>query len=313
MVKNMYKEIVYKQIDMTNKEDEIKNLKSLQENNFFIIGIEVTDNEIANLMHYSIDPQHSFSKITSLEYVFNYINDLKDILVSFNKIFLCTVKTDIDSIGAMSVLSMALNNKLTINNDIVLRLKAIAQSDRHGRLNWREREDFLQIDKYNTYGLPIGLLYMTSNRKLRTYQKVKKMTQFLKNGWFNDIEIFNNIVQKNINDSSRNTSLDIIVTKKLCLVQSSYRGAISYGYKYCPVVIAINDTYLFGKNNNIFGKKVTIGQYSESYVDLVSLNIELNKLEEGWGGSEVIIGSPLDHPSKLDNNTIIEKTKKFLI
>src|SRR6056297_800283 len=130
MVKNMYKEIVYKQIDMTNKEDEIKNLKSLQENNFFIIGIEVTDNEIANLMHYSIDPQHSFSKITSLEYVFNYINDLKDILVSFNKIFLCTVKTDIDSIGAMSVLSMALNNKLTINNDIVLRLKAIAQSDR---------------------------------------------------------------------------------------------------------------------------------------------------------------------------------------
>lgn len=309
----MIKEIVYKQIDITNKKQEIENLNNLQKNNFFLLGIEVTDNEIANLMHYSIDPQHSSSKITSLEYVLNYRDDLKNIVNSFDKIFMCTIKPDIDSIGAMALFTLILNEKFEINNDIVLRLKAIAQSDRHGRLNWKEREDFLQFENYNVYGLPTGLFYMTSVRKLRTEIKVQKMIQFLNQGTFNQLEEFNRAVKKNNTNSTKNTDLTIIIPKKLCLVKSSYRGALSYGYKHCPVVIAINDNYIFGKSNPIFGRKITIGQYNDKYIDLVGLCKEFVKLEEGWGGSETVIGSSLTKPSLLTNDKIlVSTTKPFL-
>jgi hypothetical protein len=55
----------------------------------------------------------------------------------------------------MAILSLMLQNKFTIDGDIILRLKAIAKSDRHGRISWeRKTEDFFQFKYYNIYGLP---------------------------------------------------------------------------------------------------------------------------------------------------------------
>ena len=64
--------VIYHQINVTTKNKEIQILKDLQLDNYFILGIELTDAELAEFAHLNIDPQHMWSsKITAIEYSFN--------------------------------------------------------------------------------------------------------------------------------------------------------------------------------------------------------------------------------------------------
>lgn len=312
------KQLIYHQINITNKASEIEYLKNLQNEGFFLLGIEITDTELQSLFHMSIDPQHdpvSKSDITSIEYMFNYQEDVFNIVQTFDKILLATIKPDMDSIGTMAMLSMMLENNFHVHGDMILRLKAIAKSDRHGRSNWKNRrEDYFHFENYNIHGLPSGLAYMTSDHKTDTEQKVKNMISYLKTGLFDSLQKYNDAVLKNLKKSNKATEMDIIIPKKLVFVISNYRGAVAYGYKFASTVIAKNNNFVFGMGKTkTLGKKITIAQYENNkYIDLEGLKNALNELEKGWGGSSVIIGSPQDHPSKLDDITIIELTKKFL-
>jgi len=312
-------QILYHHINITNKDSEIEYLKELQHEGFFIIGIEITDPDIEEYCPLSIDPQHSLNYTannrTSIEYVFNYQLDILPILSSFSKIFMITIKPDMDSIGSMAVLSLLLNNSLKLNGDLILRLKAIAKSDRHGRINWKNRqEDYFHFENYNIYGLPCGLTYMTANHRMTTEEKVNNMIEYLETGDFPNLEKYNRIIIKNIQKYNNSTNVKVIVNKKLSFVESKHRGAISCGYKYTPCVIAKNEQFKFGKGlTRCIGKKITIAQYEDKpFMDLNSIKSELNKIESGWGGSSVIIGSPQSHPCKIDDDVIIEITKKYL-
>lgn len=314
------KNIIYHQINITNKKSEIEYLKNLENESFFLLGVEVTDSELSSFFHLIIDPQHDptnkSSSITSVEYSFNYQDNLYQIMNVFDKICMVTIKPDMDSIGAMSILTLLLTNQFHLDGDMVLRLKAIAKSDRHGRTNWKNRrDDYFHFENYNAQGLPAGLAYMTSDHKIDTEQKVKNMIQYFQTGEFPTLPKYNETVMKNLKKSSKSTSIQIIVPKRLSIVCSNYRGAVAYGYKHTSTVIAKNPNFVFGiGNTKIIGKKVTIAQYEDNkYIDLVGLCSRLNELELGWGGSSVIIGSPQDRPCSLDDNVIIEESKKFLL
>lgn len=312
------RQIIYHHFNVTNKESELDYLQNLQNEEFFLLGVEVTDQDLSNNFHINIDPQHdpiNKSNLTSIEYTFNYQDEILSIIENFEKIFIATIKPDMDSIGAMSILTMLLKDEFKIDGDMILRLKAIAKSDRHGRNNWKNRkEDYFHFENYNVHGLPSGLAYMTSDHKITIDQKVKNMIEYLNHGDFKTLDHYNTAVYKNLKKSNKSTNLKTIVPKKLVFVTSNYRGAVAYGYKFASTVIAKNDNFVFGMGSTkLYGKKVTIAQYEDNkFIDLIGLKNDLNKLEDGWGGSSVILGSPQDRPTKLDDNTIIELTKKYL-
>ena len=312
------RQLLFHQVNITNKEHEIEYFKELESQGFFLLGIEITDPDIQNAFHMNIDPQHdptNKTDITSIEYTFNYHDNIYSIINEFDKVLMATNKPDMDSIGAMSILTLLLYKQFHIDGDMILRLKAIAKSDRHGRSNWKNRkEDHFHFENYNIHGLPSGLAYMTSDHRIETVQKVRNMIDYLTSGSFDTLDKYNHTVMKNLKRSNKNTDANVVVPKKLVLVTSNYRGAVAYGYKFAATVIAKNNNFVFGiGQTKKHGKKYTIAQYEDSkYIDLNGLVKELNKLEPGWGGSSVIIGSPLDAPSKLDDNTIIELTKQFL-
>jgi len=308
--------IKYHQINVTTKNKELQTLKNLQLDNYFILGIELTDGDLASLAHLNIDPQHMWnSKITAIEYSFNKQENILGILQPFKKIVMITIKSDVDSIGSMAVLSMLLNKRLVLEGDLILRLKAIAKSDRHGRENWKtRREDFFNFKGHNTFGLPIGLMYMCSDLRLDIQNKVEKMTEYLNDGVFKGIDKYTKIALKNLNDKTKFVKMDVIVPGKLIAVESNRRGAIAAGYKVCPVVVAVNDRFKFGlKKNFIIGKKMTIAQYSEGkFLDIAGVQKELSAIEFGWAGSNSIIGSPLDRPTKLEIKDVVQVVKKYL-
>lgn len=311
-------EIIYHQINVTNETSEIEYFENIG-NDFVIVGIEVTLPKYEQYCTISIDPQHTQSpqnQITAIEYIFNFQDNILDVINKFNKLVLTTVKSDVDSIGTMAIITLLLQNKLQLDGDLILRLKAIAKSDRHGRKNWKiQKEDYFRFDDYNVFGLPSGLAYMTSDHKISIDRKVNNMISYLLTGTFKTLNKYNNLVYTNLKNSIKNTDINIIVPKKLSFVESKHRGGIAYGYKFTSCVIAKNPSFVFGHDpSKIIGTKFTIAQYSNSnFIDLEKIKNELNEIESGWGGSNVIIGSPITKPSKISDDQIIEICKNHLL
>ncbi len=131
-------EIIYHQINVTNTSGEIEYFTNIS-NTHFVLGVEVTIPQFEEYCTLSIDPQHSpnQNKITAIEYIFNFQDSILEVITKFDKIVLTTVKTDIDSIGTMAIITLLLQKRLKLDGDLILRLKAIAKSDRHGRKNWK--------------------------------------------------------------------------------------------------------------------------------------------------------------------------------
>ncbi len=102
----------------------------------------------------------------------------------------------------------------------------------------------------------------------------------------------------------------VVADENIAYVESSHRAGTSLGYSQAPVVIVFNP--LFKQNPGEAYKKYTICQYDGSWVDLVAVKNELEKLEKGWGGSPTIIGSPQGKSSELAPEKIIEIVQKNL-
>lgn len=316
-------DVKYHQINVTDLKNEFEYLQYMQQEEYCIIGVEINNPDIAIYCFLNIDPQHEtnnlLNNMTALEYVYKCKNEFRDLLVIFNKFLFITIKTDLDSVSSICLLKMIIKDRLfSLTPDLILKFKNIAKSDRHGRLDYNQIKnridvDFIRDSNFNRYGIPLSLIAMIADYKLDLEQKCINMDSYLTKDTFYKIKDYVNYV-KDIRKKSVLISHEIIVPDKLIFVVSNSRGAISKGYRKCPVVIAKNFKYTFGIGiNKIIGTKITIAQYEDSkYINLIDLKNELNKIESGWGGSSCIIGSPQDHPTKIDNKTLINLTKKYL-
>ena len=47
-------------------------------------------------------------------------------------------------------------------------------------------------------------------------------------------------------------------------------------------------------------------------LDIAGVQKELSAIEFGWAGSNSIIGSPLDRPTKLEIKDVVQVVKKYL-
>lgn len=310
----------YHHINVVDLDVESEYLQKIQNEEFCIIGIEITIPEIAKYCYLNIDPQHDRIEsvnMTSVESVFSSKELILNLCKIFKKVLFITIKTDLDSVAAICLLQMYLTNfKFDLDSNLILKFKAIAKSDRHGRVNYSSKiksDDFFKHPNFNMYGIPLGLIGMVADYKLTLSKKVQLMMSYLNIGTFKNIENYTSYMHYVVR---RKIPIDmvVLVPNKLVFVRSNTRGALSRGYMKCPVVIAKNESYKFGIGpNRITGSKITIAQYENSqFINLLKLAEELNMAEPGWGGSSCIIGSPQNRPTQLSDETIVQLTIKHL-
>jgi len=313
-----HKKIEYYQLDLTEYEQSVSFLKELQNDEALIIGIELTDIEISRYCHLSIDPQHnnSSNSITSIEMIYKYQDKLAKMSGVFSKVALITIKPDLDSIGAMVLATLAINSPaLTLSGDMLLRLIAIANSDRHGSASkWskHKRINYFNEPLFSKFGIPIGLLSaIGSQDDIDT--KVKYMTDYIMTGSFEKLDRFTAIMLKKNEISSKSTNVQVVIDNRLVFVESNYRGAIGLGYRYAPTVLAKNPNYRFGQRN-IKGVKYTLAQFNPGHVNIEKVLSRLIALEPGWGGDRSsIIGSSQKEPSKLTPDQILDIVKQEMV
>jgi len=311
------KKIEYYQLDLTRYEECKSLLKELQNSEALIVGIELTDIELSRYCHMSIDPQHNSSSnsITSIEMVYKYRDRLSKMAEIFSKVSLITIKPDLDSIGAMVLATLSINHQtLQITGDILLRLIAIANSDRHGstsKWNKHKRINYFNEPLFSKFGIPIGILSAIGSHD-DIGIKLQYMTDYILTGTFEKFDKYTAIMLKKNEVSSKSTNVQIIIENKLVFVESNYRGAIGLGYRYAPVVLAKNPSYRFGQNG-MKGVKYTIAQFNTSRVDIEKILNRILVLEKGWGGDiSSIIGSSQREPSKLTTEQVLDIIKQEL-
>jgi hypothetical protein len=300
--------IIYKTLNLRNIEFEIHHLKVLQSENYLLFGIEVTYPEIQNFLHFNVDPQHDLipQRITTIEKIFELKDQIIPLFQKFEKICFITIKPDADSIGSFALLDIFINQDIYNDHDLIVNINRIGAYDQHGRDNWMENVK-------PVFTLPPALLTMIADSNLNISEKVKYSKQFLLTSKFTTYNYYSEVAFKKQQVSKDKIILDIITPKKLIYVESSYRGAVSKGYKYCPIVIAKNPNYIFGLNNNkVKGPKFTIAQYNSEYINLKNILNSILQIELGWGGSDSIIGSSQSNPSKLSKNDLVEIVKQYV-
>jgi len=310
------KDIMCYQLDLTKREESIELLKELQNSESLIIGIELTDIEISRYCHLSLDPQHSDianSNITSIEMVYKYRDKLLKMMTIFKTCSLITVKPDLDSIGAIVLAKLTMSHNLELTGDMLLRLIAIANSDRHGSVskwNKHRRINYFNEPLFSKHGIPIGLLSAIGSQHDTIETKVRYMTDYIVTGTFEKLDKYTAIMLKKNEASTKTTDVEIVVDNKLVYVESNYRGAVGLGYRYAPVVLARNPNYRFGQAKTK-GVKYTIAQFNSNHVNISKILDRLNALEPGWGGnSETIIGSSQTQPSALTKDEILNIIKQ---
>ena len=77
---------------------------------------------------------------------------------------------------------------------------------------------------------------------------------------------------------------------RVAVVTSTHRAGTSCGYAMAPVVVAMNPAFSYKGSPPIV--KFTVCQFETGHVNLSAVFATLNTMEDGWGGSPTIGGSP---------------------
>lgn len=275
-----------------------------------VLGIEVTIPELANRCDLgNIDPQHTDknSNETAIEAALKI--DL--INVPPDATFV-TIRPDLDSVGAMLVLTLrsrGVEVDASYFPKVLEAARVISESDKFARGKWPGRQP-LPTPKDPWAGnvkesrlAAVGAC--VSDFKLPIEERVKAMEEWMLRDkepvGYREI-VYNE--RKKLAEAIERGEIKIqtFESPTIVLVESVHRAATSIGYRLAPIVIAVNPEFKFQGGSS--HRKITIAQYEPGYVDLKSIWSELSKYEEGWGGSPCIGGSPQDVSSKLDGNLI---------
>jgi len=310
-----------------------RNIPEAAENNAKIFaagdvyGIEVTIPALAEQCEGNIDPQHTDGNVNLCAIELAVTKQLPE-----EGSILATVRADLDSIGAMAVLSNRLEFGFDTERsmqdgidegyykgleDFLYRIDKIAESDKfaHGGYPgprplpthenpWADGSSELgaiaaAVADFKT---PLADRVAVMGKWLVSGEEPTKYREQVEQDRLNLInalesgEIHVNVI------SARDGVSDIAI------VECSHRAATTVGYLRAPVVIACNPKFKQGPGEAY--KKYTICQFEDKFVDIKAVREELNALEPGWGGSPTIIGSPQGVSSQLsieDVATIVEK------
>jgi len=280
-----------------------------------VLGIEVTIPAYAKKCSLgNIDPQHSEGNV-----------DLAAIEVAQtfnppqNEASMVTVRADLDALGAMALLKYRAGGA-EITPEMVVRIEQIAASDKFARGAWSGKKEL--PSKENPWPIVGGssdtkslaaIAARVMDFKAPMADRVKSMEEYLVSG--TEPVGYRERVEAEQADmvsafENGNIKIELVADDKVAYVESAHRAGMSLGYTQAPVVIAFNPTFKQGPGDAYM--KYTIAQYDGTWVDLVAVKNELTELEEGWGGSPNIIGSPQGKSSEISRDQIIAILEKHL-
>src|SRR3989344_810104 len=281
----------------------------LFENPQGVLGIEVTIPAYAEKCTLgNIDPQHTEGKVDLAA-----IEVAQTCDVPPSEASMVTVRADLDALGSMALLKYRAKGG-EITPEISSRIEAIATSDKFARGGWPGKSELPNKEKpWPTSGsasenknlAPIGARVM--DFKVPVADRVKSVEEYLAQGlepagYREKVEAERAEMIGAI--ESGGIKIEVVADGSIAYVESSHRSGTNLGYSQAPIVVAFNPIFKQGPGDPY--KKYTICQYDGTWVDLVAVKEELAKLEEGWGGSPTIIGSPQGKSSEIYKGKIIE-------
>lgn len=321
-----------------------RNIPAATENNTKIFetgdvyGIEVTVPKLAEQCVENIDPQHTDGNINLSAIEVALTTQLPEAGST-----LATVRADLDSIGAMAIMSNRVEfglDKYDPENEenyvsaikagfvkddekFIHRLYAVAESDKFAHGGYPGPKPLPTVEKSwlkdgNDWPETSAIGAVVADFRLPLADRVAMMGEWLSGG-----EVPTKYVEQV--EKERLDLINALETGKICydviadkdggadvaVVETSHRAATMVGYSLAPVVIAYNPEFKQGPGEAY--KKYTICQFEDKFIDLKAVREELNELEPGWGGSPTIIGSPQGVSSQLKIEDIAVIVEKHLI
>ena len=292
-----------------------------------VLGIEVTIPAWAKRCDLgNIDPQHSGGDIytASIEAALTWPLPDEDST-------LFTVRPDLDSIGAMAVLVMRLEAKLsaiaeiyergmdtqlvgadldnwTPEKAVMDRIRIVGETDRFGTAKWpgvaplpSPEDRWPSMIGALDSGRPTAAMQAVClDAKLSMEKRVELVLAWLRTGeepaeYVARVEAGRDEMIRAL--ASGEIRVTLAADGKIAVVESRHVAALLVGYCHAPVVVAVNDQFQVGGSDP--HTKVTICQHGAGgYVNLNAVFSTLNVREfgnarpkSGWGGSPTIGGS----------------------
>ncbi len=295
-----------------------------------VMGIEVTTPALAQLCQLgNIDPQHGFHAETYnnstgwMEITPSTFQE-SDAAISFaaaqnfqgmippKGATLVTIRPDLDSVGAMAILDLLIG-EAELSEDTLNRVQMVAESDTFDNGPWQASELPSQENRWpNGRSNLAAMAACVADFKLSMSDRVAAMQQWLLTG--DEPDGYRARVETERDAfvaALKSGEIEHQLEEDVATVISKHRAATTVGYSLAPVIVALNPVFGFGDAPKV--KKFTVAQYAPGHVDLSAVFAELSELEDGWGGSSTIGGSPQGVSSGLEMSQVTEIVKKHLI
>ena len=310
-----FKDYQYGLIDPRPIPDAKTANEKLFENPHGVLGIEVTIPAYAEKCTLgNIDPQHSEENVDLAAIEVAETLDLPPSEAS-----MVTVRADLDALGAMALIKYRANGG-EVTPEINARIQEIAKTDKFARGGWPGKTDL--PSKENPWPASesaseieslAGIAARVMDFKVPLADRVKSMEEYLTfgtepTGYREKVEVERVDMLEALEKGA--IKIDVVADGNIAYVESSHRAGTSLGYSQAPIVVAFNPTFKQGPGEAY--KKYTVCQYEGTWADLVAAKNELSQMEEGWGGSPNIIGSPQGKSSELSPEQVIKVVEKYL-
>lgn len=276
-----------------------------------VLGIEVTVPQLAARCELgNIDPQHSSggdANRAAIEVAVGY-------KLPADGFILATIRADLDSVGAMAVLSLR-KTGVSLSPAVRERIALVAESDKFVRGGWPGVQPLPTAENPWPGGSEelAAIAAAVMDFKISLFDRVTTMEWWLLTG--DEPAQYRDSVEKERLDLI--TALESGAIKhetraggRIAVVESTHRAATSVGYSLAPVVVALNPEFRFKGGEP--HKKFTICTFEPKFADIKSALVELATLEAGWGGSPTIGGSPQGASSALTIDQVVAVVEKHL-
>jgi hypothetical protein len=258
-------------------------------------------------------------------------------------ITLTTVRADLDSVGAMAVLTIKYapyaDILLSDEGGILQRIAAIATADKTMVGGWPgpralPRPGDPPEPQRAELGIPPGLSQLVFDFKTPLKERVFLILEWLRSGWCAGLPEADEAVQSEFDQAVEKTDVWAVYTapddvhglrefictpgdiielagnSRVAYAESTERYATNFAYRIAPVIVMMNPEFKFRGADA--GVKFTVAQFSPGYVDLPAVLADLQEMEQGWGGSPTIIGSPQGSSSELSPEEVVATVFRHL-
>lgn len=223
---------------------------------------------------------------------------------------LVTIRPDLDSVGAMAVLALRADG-IAIDGVMRDRIRRIAAVDRFERGSWPGRRPLPEsAEEILEDGIGVELSALAAavaDRAVPLAERVRTAQRWLVDGSVPEAYLLAATSRARALFRSLclgATRVERWLGKRIGVVISLEPGALALAYRVAPVVVALNPAFCF--RDGVLGAKYTLARWQVGYADLQLATDFLNRVEPGWGGQAGIKGSPLDRPSRLPLDMVVE-------